>query len=314
MRSPLTLSCLVVVSTRADLLSLTLPSLLRYLHSRVLITTDVWARGIDVQQVSLVINYDLPINRENYLHRIGRSGRFGRKGVAINFVSVEDVRILRDIEQFYSVSSSEPLFPPFPPSLTRARSSKEVGERERKTRSGFVRRRLISFFSPRLFPPPDTNRRDAYLYWRYRVKRFVLSRFSSKRERARRDRVSTNRADLSISFVLLFVQWSTYISFSRSLFLLVDAMLDHFCILVPLFDGQASLLNDRLTFSLFAFHLPTTTFDVLLPSLHQMPLPSQRFSSSRSIYLTFRSSKEQSALFRKGRESETRAGEDQGGV
>jgi ATP-dependent RNA helicase len=49
--------------------------------SRVLITTDVWARGIDVAQVSLVINYDLPTNRENYIHRIGRSGRFGRKGV-----------------------------------------------------------------------------------------------------------------------------------------------------------------------------------------------------------------------------------------
>jgi ATP-dependent RNA helicase len=66
--------------------------------SRVLISTDVWARGIDVQQVSLVINYDLPFNRENYIHRIGRSGRFGRKGVAINFVTTEDVRILRDIE------------------------------------------------------------------------------------------------------------------------------------------------------------------------------------------------------------------------
>jgi ATP-dependent RNA helicase len=51
-----------------------------------------------VQQVSLVINYDLPSNRENYIHRIGRSGRFGRKGVAINFVTTEDVRILRDIE------------------------------------------------------------------------------------------------------------------------------------------------------------------------------------------------------------------------
>jgi ATP-dependent RNA helicase len=49
---------------------------------------NVWARGIDVQQVSLVINYDLPNNRENYIHRIGRSGRYGRKGVAINFVKV----------------------------------------------------------------------------------------------------------------------------------------------------------------------------------------------------------------------------------
>lgn len=75
--------------------------------SRVLITTDVWARGIDVQQVSLVINYDLPINREAYLHRIGRSGRFGRKGVAINFVTNEDVKVLHDIEQYYSTQIDE---------------------------------------------------------------------------------------------------------------------------------------------------------------------------------------------------------------
>ncbi|KXS15097.1 eIF4AIII [Gonapodya prolifera JEL478] len=79
----------------------------RQTKSRVLITTDVWARGIDVSQVSLVINYDLPINRENYIHRIGRSGRFGRKGVAINFVKQDDIRILRDIEQFYSTQIDE---------------------------------------------------------------------------------------------------------------------------------------------------------------------------------------------------------------
>lgn len=75
--------------------------------SRVLITTDVWARGIDVQQVSLVINYDLPNNRELYIHRIGRSGRFGRKGVAVNFVKSDDIRILRDIEQYYSTQIDE---------------------------------------------------------------------------------------------------------------------------------------------------------------------------------------------------------------
>uniref|UniRef100_A0A0E0KFN0 RNA helicase n=1 Tax=Oryza punctata TaxID=4537 RepID=A0A0E0KFN0_ORYPU len=72
--------------------------------TRVLITTDVWARGLDV---SLVINYDLPNNRELYIHRIGRSGRFGRKGVAINFVKKEDIRILRDIEQYYSTQIDE---------------------------------------------------------------------------------------------------------------------------------------------------------------------------------------------------------------
>jgi translation initiation factor 4A len=71
--------------------------------TRVLITTDLLARGIDVQQVSLVINYDLPTNRENYIHRIGRGGRFGRKGVAINFVTTNDVAMLRDIERMCPV-------------------------------------------------------------------------------------------------------------------------------------------------------------------------------------------------------------------
>ncbi|KAL7581194.1 hypothetical protein ACA910_005980 [Epithemia clementina (nom. ined.)] len=75
--------------------------------SRVLITTDLLARGIDVQQVSLVINFDLPTNRENYIHRIGRSGRFGRKGVAINFLTGDDARYLRDIEQFYNTEIVE---------------------------------------------------------------------------------------------------------------------------------------------------------------------------------------------------------------
>jgi len=75
--------------------------------SRVLITTDLLARGIDVQQVSLVINYDLPKNLENYIHRIGRSGRFGRKGVAINFVTNDDVRTLRELETFYNTSIDE---------------------------------------------------------------------------------------------------------------------------------------------------------------------------------------------------------------
>lgn len=75
--------------------------------SRVLIATDLWGRGIDVQQVSLVICYDLPTNRELYIHRIGRSGRFGRRGVAINFVRNEDVGTLRDIERFYSTRIEE---------------------------------------------------------------------------------------------------------------------------------------------------------------------------------------------------------------
>ena len=58
-------------------------------------------------QVSLVINYDLPTQPENYLHRIGRSGRFGRKGVAINFVTKDDERLLADIQRFYNTQIEE---------------------------------------------------------------------------------------------------------------------------------------------------------------------------------------------------------------
>ncbi|XP_048227059.1 eukaryotic initiation factor 4A-14 isoform X5 [Ricinus communis] len=75
--------------------------------SRVLIATDLLARGIDVQQVSLVINYDLTTQPENYLHRIGRGGRFGRKGVAINFATKEDDRMLFEIQKFYNMVIQE---------------------------------------------------------------------------------------------------------------------------------------------------------------------------------------------------------------
>merc|ERR1719410_683399 len=75
--------------------------------SRVLISTDLLARGIDVHHVSIVINFDLPSNKENYLHRIGRSGRYGRKGVAINFVTAKDVKTLKDIEEFYDTNIEE---------------------------------------------------------------------------------------------------------------------------------------------------------------------------------------------------------------
>lgn len=93
-----------VSSIHSEMDSKTRESIMRNFRSgssRVLITTDLLARGIDIQQVSLVINYDIPTNRENYIHRIGRAGRFGRKGVAVNFVTTQDVRYLKDIETFY---------------------------------------------------------------------------------------------------------------------------------------------------------------------------------------------------------------------
>lgn len=70
--------------------------------TRVLVTTDLLARGIDVYQVSLVINFEMPKEKETYIHRIGRSGRFGRKGNAINFVTPQEKEILEQIQKFYN--------------------------------------------------------------------------------------------------------------------------------------------------------------------------------------------------------------------
>lgn len=75
--------------------------------TRVLITTDLLSRGIDVQQVSLVINYDLPNNVESYIHRIGRSGRFGRKGVAINLVTDNERHKIDDLSRHYNTYINE---------------------------------------------------------------------------------------------------------------------------------------------------------------------------------------------------------------
>ena len=74
---------------------------------RILLSTDLLSRGIDIQQLSLVINYDLPIQKETYIHRIGRSGRYGRKGVAINFVTDRDLQDLEELKNFYNTNIEE---------------------------------------------------------------------------------------------------------------------------------------------------------------------------------------------------------------
>jgi translation initiation factor 4A len=75
--------------------------------SRVLVTSDLFARGIDVQQVSIVINFDIPKSEHTYLHRIGRSGRWGRKGIAVNFTSKHDIQRLKKFEEYYQTQIVE---------------------------------------------------------------------------------------------------------------------------------------------------------------------------------------------------------------
>lgn len=76
-------------------------------QARTLICTDLFSRGIDVQQVSVVINFDVPKNIHVYIHRIGRSGRWGRKGVGINFITKRDQGKLEEIKQFYCTQVDE---------------------------------------------------------------------------------------------------------------------------------------------------------------------------------------------------------------
>jgi len=75
--------------------------------ARVLISSNVTSRGIDIQQVSVVINFDLPRDVHNYLHRIGRSGRWGRKGTGINFITRRDIPKMKEIEAYYSTQVDE---------------------------------------------------------------------------------------------------------------------------------------------------------------------------------------------------------------
>lgn len=79
----------------------------RNADTRVLISSDITARGIDVQQVSVVVNFDITRNVNTYLHRIGRSGRWGRKGFAINLVTRRDIQDMRNIERHYSITIDE---------------------------------------------------------------------------------------------------------------------------------------------------------------------------------------------------------------
>jgi superfamily II DNA/RNA helicase len=75
--------------------------------SRILISSNITARGIDIQQVGMVINYDIPYDVHTYLHRVGRSGRYGRKGIAINFVCKHDINNIKNIENYYKISMKE---------------------------------------------------------------------------------------------------------------------------------------------------------------------------------------------------------------
>jgi len=77
-------------------------------QARILVTTNLMGRGIDVERVNVVINYDMPEGADTYLHRVGRAGRFGTKGLAISFVSSPtDTEVLQQVQSRFVVSIPE---------------------------------------------------------------------------------------------------------------------------------------------------------------------------------------------------------------
>jgi ATP-dependent RNA helicase RhlE len=81
---------------------------------RILVATDIAARGIDVTGIEVVINYDLPDNAEDYIHRIGRTGRAGHKGRAISFAAPDERREVREIEQLMRINLPVSKLPELP--------------------------------------------------------------------------------------------------------------------------------------------------------------------------------------------------------
>ncbi len=82
-------------------------------NKRICVATDVFGRGIDIERINLAINYDLPADADSYLHRVGRAGRFGTKGLAISFVTTDqDKEVLQQIEKRFEVALPYVLFSP----------------------------------------------------------------------------------------------------------------------------------------------------------------------------------------------------------
>lgn len=73
-----------------------------------MVATEIFSRGIDIEKINIVFNFDMPDNSDSYLHRVGRAGRFGTKGLAISFVeSDEDKKVLEDVQKRFEVKIGE---------------------------------------------------------------------------------------------------------------------------------------------------------------------------------------------------------------
>lgn len=85
------------------------PASCTYMYAiRIMVATDIFGRGIDIERVNIVVNYDMPDGADSYLHRVGRAGRFGTKGLAVTFVSsAEDSEILNKVQERFEVNITE---------------------------------------------------------------------------------------------------------------------------------------------------------------------------------------------------------------
>ena len=136
---------------------------LREGRTRVLVATDVAARGIDVAGISHVINFDLPRQAEDYVHRIGRTGRAGRTGIAVSFAGMREVGLVRNIERYTGNRIEVHTMPGLEPTQkpTSGRPAPTGRPRSNAPRSGFGEKRSFGG-EPRSYAdrPPRGDSRD----------------------------------------------------------------------------------------------------------------------------------------------------------
>ncbi len=159
---------------------------LRQGEIKILVATDVAARGIDVQTISHVINFDMPMGTEDYVHRIGRTGRAGAKGIAISFASMKDMAQVKRIEQFTGQKMVPHVIPGFEPK-SKEKSSDGKGSQRTRRRSGGERDRAK--FSGRSERPKFAEKKETPRFVEKETPRFVekneTPRFVEKNEKPR---------------------------------------------------------------------------------------------------------------------------------
>jgi len=125
---------------------------------QILVATDIAARGIDVSGIELVVNYDMPANSEDYVHRIGRTGRAGKTGHAVSFATTDQRRSIRDIERFMKTKLAVSALPTLPSEGRLMRKADQLNSKDAPSKDRSSKRKVSE---PHRSRPADSNQNNS---------------------------------------------------------------------------------------------------------------------------------------------------------